>query len=332
MGVVLWIPPVIDQLVHTPGNLGIIRDYFSHPPASPIGFGTGVNVLLAQLDPWKLLTHTLVHDPSALLGPSKNLYLEVAGSRVPGSLLLIAFAASVVVAWRLRVRVLLLLDAVVILGLAFGLVSTARIFGTVWFYLLLWSWGLAVLMLLAIGWAVVELVRRGSPSATGNPLAPQALSAVLAIVTLVMSIVFAVQASGITVQTPRLNESLGAVVGPTASALTRLQSQGARGPYLLTWLPDAEAIGSAGFGMLNELDRRGFDVRSINAFRPGATRYHVINNATPTLEIHLATGPDIPNWRNDPRYTEVASFDPRTATERKEFDALARPRRGQSSP
>jgi len=46
VGVVLWIPPVIDEIAHSPGNLTIIRDYFSHPPDSPIGFGRGVGVLL----------------------------------------------------------------------------------------------------------------------------------------------------------------------------------------------------------------------------------------------------------------------------------------------
>ena len=36
---------------------------------------------------------------------------------------------------------------------------TARIFGTVWFYLLLWAWALVALILLAIGWAAFELAR-----------------------------------------------------------------------------------------------------------------------------------------------------------------------------
>jgi hypothetical protein len=307
--------------VHSPGNLGIIRDYFSHPPDSPIGFRRGVDVLLTQLDPWKLLTHTLVHDPSALLGPSQSLYVEVAGSRVPGALLLIAFAASAIVAWRLRHRLLVSLDVVVIVALALGLISTARIFGTVWFYLLLWSWGLAALMLLAIGWTAVEVVRRRNSAASNARLAPFGAAA-LALVLVIVAISFSMQASGITVQTPRLNESLGAVVGPTAAALSRLQSNGAHGPYLVTWLPDAEAIGSAGFGLLNELDRRGFDVKADGAFTPGATRYHVIGNAKPTLEIHLATGPDIANWVRNTNFTEVASFDPRTAAQRTQFDTL----------
>jgi hypothetical protein len=316
-GIVLWIPPVIDQFAHSPGNLGIIRDYFSHPPASPIGLGRGVDVLLAQLDPWRLLSRTLVHDSGAL---------EVTGSRVPGALLLLAFGASAIVAWRLRRRVLLLLDAVLVAALVLGLVSSARIFGTVWFYLMLWAWGLVALMLFAIVWTAVELVRArsGLDDRMTHDLA-RAGAAVLAAATLVVSVVFAFQASHVTVQTPRINESLGALVAPTAHALEQVERReggAGRGPYLVTWLPDAQAIGSAGFGLLNELDRRGFDVRAEEAFRPGATRYHVIDARTPTLEVHLATGPDIANWRRDSRFTQVAWFDPRSDAERAEFDRL----------
>ena len=258
-------------------------------------------MVLAQLDPWRLLTRTLVRDSGAL---------EVTGSRLPGALLLIVFGASVIVAWRLRRRALLLLDAVLVAALVLGFVSSARIFGTVWFYLMLWAWGLTALMLFAIVWSAVELVRvrMSDHRTTRDHELARAGAAVLAAATLVASIVFAFQASSVTVQTPRINESLGALVGPTAAALTRLQHDGQRGPFLVTWLPDAQAIGSAGFGLLNELDRRGFDVRAEEAFRPGATRYHVIDARKPSLEVHLATGPDIANWRHDSRFTQVGSF------------------------
>src|SRR5207302_957452 len=79
--------------------------------------------------------------------------LEVAGSRIPGAILLVAFAWSVYVAFRLRHRLLMSLDAVLGVALLLGLVSSARIFGTVWFYLLLWAWGLVALILFAVGWA-----------------------------------------------------------------------------------------------------------------------------------------------------------------------------------
>jgi hypothetical protein len=311
VGVVLWIPPVIDEIAHSPGNLTVIRDYFSHPPDSPIGFGRGVGVLLSQLNPWTLVAHILVHDGGGL---------EVTGSRAPGAILLVAFAASVFAAWRLRHRVLLALDAVLGVALALGLVSSARIFGTVWFYLLLWAWPLCALILFAIGWTAVELVRTREP-ANAARLAPIGSSAVAGLA-LVMTIVFAVQATDVTVQTPRLNRTLGAVVGPAAASLSREEARGDKGPYLVTWLPDAQAIGSAGYGLLNELYRRGFDVRAEDVFRPGATRYHVIDDRRPTLEVHLATGADIANWKRDSRFREVAYSDPRSSAERAQFDAL----------
>ncbi len=312
LGIALWTPPVIDQFADSPGNLGIIRDYFSNPPDATIGVHRGVGILLAELDPWKLLTRTLVHDGGAL---------EVSGSRIPGVVLLLVFALSILAAWRLRHRAILLLDAVLVVALGLGLVSAARIFGTVWFYLLLWAWGLVALMLFATGWTAVEVLRT-RPKVEGSRTAPRAGAAVLAAVTVVAAAVFAFQASDVTVQTPRLNNTLGALIGPTTSALDRVEAGGARGPYLVTWLPDAEAIGSAGFGLLNELDRRGFDVRAGEAFRPGATRYHVIDDRTPTFEVHLATGPDIVNWQHDSRFRQVAYADPRDDAERARFEQL----------
>jgi hypothetical protein len=312
-GVVLWIPPVIDQFAHSPGNLGIIRDYFSSPPDATIGLHRGIGVLFAQLDPWKLLTRTLVHDGGAL---------EVAGSRIPGAVLVLVFAGSVFAAFRLRHRRLLLLDAVLGVALVLGLVSSARIFGTVWFYLLLWAWGLVALMLFAIGWTGVELVRARNASAASDTRGDRVVGAALVAIAVLAAVVFSVQATNVTVQTPRLNASLGALVGPTSAALHQLEARGQTGPYLVTWLPDAEAIGSAGFGLLNELDRRGFDVRAEEPFRPGATRYHVIDDRTPKLEVHLATGPDIENWARDSRFTRVAFFDPRTRAEQEEFGRL----------
>ena len=316
-GVLLWIPPVIDQFAHSPGNLGIIRDYFSHPPDATIGARRGVGVLLAQLDPWKLLTRTLVHDGGAL---------EVAGSRIPGAVLLLAFAWSVYVAFRLRHRLLLLLDTVLAVALLLGLVSAARIFGTVWFYLLLWAWGLVALILFAIGWTGVELVRARSDTGAIAPghegRGARVVGGVLVAIAVVASAVFSVQARNVTVQTPRVNNSLGALVGPTSAALTQRQARGQAGPCLVTWLPDAQGIGGAGFGLLNELDRRGFDARAEEQFRPGATRYHVIDDRKPALEVHLATGTDIANWRNKAGFEEVAAADPRTDAERAEFDRL----------
>ena len=134
VGVVLWIPPVIDQFAHSPGNLG------DHP---------------RLLQPSARRADRLRPRRRRAAGAARPVEAArrarscttAARSRSPvrasrARSCSIAFAASVVVAWRLRHRVLLALDAVLVVALALGLVSSARIFGTVWFYLLLWAWAL----------------------------------------------------------------------------------------------------------------------------------------------------------------------------------------------
>jgi hypothetical protein len=307
LGVVLWIPPVLDEIVHTPANITTIRRYFSSPPSPPIGLHNGLNVLLIQLNPWKLVSTILVSDTAPQ---------PVSGSRLPGVLMLLAFAASVALAWWMRHRLLLRLDLVLGIALLFGLISAARIFDYVWYYLLLWSWGLVALMLVAIGWTIVALLRGR------KELARPGLAVLLAII-VGFTTVFAVDAAHVDAQNPRLNATLGKLVSPTVAALHQREQQGLHGPYLVTIFPDAEAIGSAGFGMLNELLRRGFDAKTDFVNRPGATRYHVVaNNSDATLQVHLATGPDIKCWANDSRFQQVAYYDPRSDADRAEFDQL----------
>jgi hypothetical protein len=91
---------------------------------------------------------------------------------------------------------------------------------------------------------------------------------------------------------------------------------------LVTWLPEAQAIGSEGYGLLNELLRHNFDVKAAVVFRPGATRYHVTDPNDASTQVHLATGPDILCWQRDARFHQVAAYDPRTDAERAEFAQL----------
>jgi hypothetical protein len=134
--------------------------------------------------------------------------------------------------------------------------------------------------------------------------------------------VFAVSAADAEVQAPNQNRSLGAIVGPTAARLAELQAEGNEGPFFVTWFPDGWTIGAQGYGLLNELLRRDFDVRAHIANRPGSTRYHVMDPDAATIEVHVATGRDIQRWQTDASYEEITYFDPRTDAERAEFEDL----------
>lgn len=313
---VLWAPPVVDEIVHEPGNLTTIRDHFADPPEPPVGVADGVESLLTQMNPWRLVGETLVDDSRAQ---------EVSGSIWPAVALLGALGVSGAAAVRMRHRRLVALHGVMGLAVALGAVSAARIFGYVWYYLLLWAWGLAALAVLAIGWTVAATLRR--PRVEGAP-ARRALrtGALVAGATVLAGYAgaLAVDAAGTDVQEPRINETLGRLVGPTADALERRRAGGWEGPVLVTWLPDPLSIGGQGFGMLNELLREGYDARARLVHRPGATRYHVAEPEDVEVEVHVATGPQIDLWRADRRYEEVAYADARSDAERAEFTRLRR--------
>jgi hypothetical protein len=161
IGVVLWVPPVVDQVRHSPGNLSIGWDYFRHPPEAPIGLRQGGELLLVHLDPAKLVTGGQAAPPR-LADASRS----TGGSRLPGTALLLVWAAAVMTAWRLRARTLLRLHLVLGVALVLGLLTLSRIFGLVWYYLSLWMWGIDALVVLAVAWTGAELVGRRMPGHT----------------------------------------------------------------------------------------------------------------------------------------------------------------------
>src|SRR5262249_23662578 len=157
--------------------------------------------------------------------------------------------------------------------LVLALVSTSRIFGLVWYYLVLWAWGITSLMILAIGWTAAVLVRRrleGDAAARAARLG----TAVPVAVVVVLRAGFTCNPPAF--PAPPLSHPLGVLPRRTAAALDRPSAPGGGrdGRYLVT-LRDPVDIGAMGYGLVNELERRGFDVGVIEGYGPGATRYRV---------------------------------------------------------
>ena len=66
--------------------------------------------------------------------------------------------------------------------------------------------------------------------------------------------------------------------------------------YLVRW-SDAADIGSPGFGLLDELERRGLDVAADEYFRVQVTDHRARPRAEADAQIHLATGGYVDVWR-----------------------------------
>lgn len=306
LGVVLWVPPVIEQFTTNPGNGTVIWRHFSDPPEAAIGLGKGLQLILVPLNPWWWI----------------NARQEVFGSIVPGCAVVVAWAAAALITWRLGHRVLLRLHIVVGVALALGLFSAAKIFGPIYYYLVLWDWGVGGLLFLAVGWTIGLVIDRRLEATRRDRVWLGPTAGLFAIAVLATG-VFTVSASSTEFRAVRPSEILRRVVGPTAGALARgrVPGGGRRGHYLVTWT-DPISIGTQGFGLVSELERRGFHVGADEVHGPGVTFHRVLRPGRFSAVIHLSVGGDINVWRAKPGVQEVAYVDLRSRRERAEYARL----------
>lgn len=310
LGLLLWAPPLVEQVTGT-GNLGKVADQLRHPEDAPAGAGAGLRALARNLD------------PASLLGGHLDITRTTSdGSVVLGLLFVLAWGLTVLLAVRLGDRRLLRWHAVGGAALALGALSATKISGVLWFYLFLWVRGLVVVLGLAGAATVVPAVRRWRPDA--RPLLASVPA--IAVVALLASVAVAtVRAEDGVRSEPRLTAKLGVLVGQTTTALEAPDAVGGGrdGRYVVRWV-DPLTIGSQGIGLVNELERRGFDVGVDAGFGPGAVRYRVVDPAEVTGVVQLVVGPAIADWDARPDARQVAYVDDRTDAQRAEYARLDR--------
>jgi hypothetical protein len=135
---VMWSPAIYEQFAHSPGNLTAITDYFSGAKQPPQGIRNGARVVAAQftLTPDWLL---------GLRGVSPFSGEAAAMHQNPIPVLLLAFVAAGVVAFRRRYVALRAAFVVLALTVVVGAIAAAQIIGAMAEYRLRWFWVVAVL-------------------------------------------------------------------------------------------------------------------------------------------------------------------------------------------
>jgi hypothetical protein len=314
LGVVLWTPPLIDQLTHDPGNAAIVIKNFREPDTGPIGLSRGAEVFGTHLNLWRFLGH----DDQVRTG-----------SLLPAAALLAVWLGAVALTWLGRGdpergearRRLLRFHALVAVVLVLGLTTLSRIFGTVWFYLSLWAWAVTALVLVATIWSLVLALPRGD-SGTGRRLAVGVTAALVAVLA-VWTVRFSADGADAEVARQPLTDLVGAVADPVDDALASgdLPGTGPDARLLVTWGDPAD-LGAAGWGLLDELERRGYDVGVTHFYALGAVRHRYLPSDQADAEVHVSAGSDIALWKDRPGFAQVAYADPRDAAERAEFERL----------
>ena len=315
VGALLWSPVFLDQLLRTPGNLRMLKNHFTSPQEDTIGLRTGASLMVRHLDLFHFFTATGSGDITvAAEWP--------AGSVLLGLVLLVAWLASCLLAFRLCHRRLLALDVVIALALFLGWISASRIFGKIWFYLTLWGFVLGPMMLVAVVWTTAVVVRPRL-NGTARTTMMRSIAGLLAVTVMFNFMSLVVRATDAQPPEHRLSESLRAVVSPTVGALLANTggATGRDGRYSVRW-QDAYFFGSQGYGLVNELERQGFEVGSPDTWRVPLTSYRVIDTADATAIVQFATGIYIERWQAIEGAVEVANVDLRTAEEVAEFNRL----------
>jgi hypothetical protein len=291
VAVAVWVPPVIEQLSGSGDNLGILWRHFRNWTEEPVGFQRAFEVLLIHLNPWRLITRDLFIDR-----------YFIGGSTLPGGLVLLTWAALAVWAIRLRCASLVRLHAVIAAALVLGVVTISRI-GNVFYYLILWVWGITVLLLLAAGWTLSLLVGRHLKEATRQEAATRGRWA-LAGLAVAFTVVVGVNAAGADYGR-RDSAVLDGLVPQVASTLERDHPRS--GPYLLVW--DEGITGGLGRGLMNELQRRGFEAGAGDFWRAEVKPQRVVTPVEAVAVLALATGPEIRAWRAKPGVRQIAHVD-----------------------
>lgn len=312
--VALWIPPVVEQLTEDPGNMTIMRESLTHSEEDSVPLGDAVSVWLGHLN-----VGELVVPPETDVDPSDN--------ALPGAVLLAVWVVAAVLTWRDRKvhdPALARLHALVGVALLLGLVSITRITGLLWYYLVLWSWGTTVLLLIAVIWTFwrrVFVVRNKH----APPEAERRGAIVLGVLAVVATVAFTYDAAHTEVPASTETALLAELAPPTVEALQTgdLPGGGESGRYLVLWDSDALGIGSQGFGMLLELERQGFDVGASGRHKTGVVEHRVLDPEDASAAVHYVVGEDeIQRWGDTPNATLVAEADVRTPEEQERFDEL----------
>jgi hypothetical protein len=317
LGFVLWLPPLLDQIANEPGNGLIVIRNFSEPDTDPVGVRRAVEVFGTHLNPWRFL-HT---DDNVRTG-----------SAVPAGLLVAAWLGGVgLTLWGRRNQAgddpravergrLLRLHALVGVVLVLGLVTVSRIFGDIWFYLTLWAWAVTALVLVAVVWSLVLALPRG-PSRGARWGTALALSALVAVLVGWTARLTADGARAEIVRQP-LTDLVGMVSDPVDDALAggELPGTGPDARYLVTW-GDPNDLGAPGWGLLDELERRGYDV-GVAEFHTTGAPHRARPAAEADAEIHLSVGADMDSWEDRPGFERVAYADGRTDAQREDYERL----------
>jgi hypothetical protein len=301
--VISWLPPVIDQLHPGTGNMRKLYHQFSNPGEPFVGPSAAIKAMIGRfnlLGPW-------------LLDPQKD--PRSTPNYIGFILFVVLVGAAARWAWRRRERVELALYAVLAVATLLGLISTTRIFGTFFDYVIRWMSPLVALWIATALWSCWLTWRARVPTASGNRTLLTG-AAIVGAVTFVLTGIGVARA--VTADIPYERDST--LTGALSAELVGSLSPAVR--YQINEF-DPVALGSAAFGLALELERHGLHAGVGPWGRAGVMPFRVVDDEHADATLwYVATKPVIAAFSELPGAVVRASFDVRSAAEVQRSDQL----------
>ena len=305
---VCWLPPLIDQFFGT-GNLGrLVKFQFSSTEPS-----AGLRFALNQV------TRLLTFPPGREVG-----FLGAVGTNLVVPWMALVLAAATVVAWRKGWRNQLQLTLVAWLSVVATGLAISGIKGVPYQYVFRWSWAMVLIVWIACAWVGFSLLREFAPVRKWFTAGASLAFSALLLALLVFGVSFR-SVQGWDAQL-RLYEPL---IEPTLEVLR----EAPKPVMVVTTLNMAD--GTVANELIARGDEIGLDLRRTPDLKFIFGSGRSVDPANAKSELVLVTQGDVEQYRNNPRFTLIAHFDPFTAEERAEYNALLaryRGREGDTTP
>jgi len=235
--IVGWLPPVIEQLQPGEGNLRKLFHQFTDPGEPFIGTRAAIKAMVGRFNlfgPWIIDARKNPRSDPNYLG-----FL----------LFVVLVGAALWWAWKRRERVELSLFAVLTLATVLGFVSTVRIFGPFFDYVIRWMSPLVAMWIAAAIWSCWLTWSARSPAESHDRKAMGAAAIGVACITAV-TVIGVVRSAPADVPFPRdiaLTQALSTQLRSSLDPAERYQINEI----------DPVSFGSVAFGLAVEFDRRG---------------------------------------------------------------------------
>ena len=294
--VIVWLPPLIEQFQAGTGNLRKIYEQFTDPGEPYVGVRAALKAMVGRFNLFGPWINQPGKDPRA----------------APSYIGFVLFVTLVVVAarwaWRRRQRTELSLYAVLALTTVLGFVSTTRIYGTFFEYVIRWMTPLVALWIATSLWSCWLTWRQRRPLMAQDRMR-RVLVLITAAVTVAVTAIGVVRAAGADI--PYRRDS--AITGALAAQLRADLQPDVR--YQINEV-DPVALGSVSFGLALELERHGVHAGVGPWGRNGVMPFRVVDDAEAGATLwYTATQPLIDAVSALPGAVVRAQVDVRTVSE-----------------